>query len=176
MSISIHRFAPTPAAKFGLALDLAVLAGSTAAATHGPLVLRVFWALSALIVFWTTSSVAHHYAHAAERAAWEDVVLTLVSLLSVATVLGVGGHLLPGPQPDVLTLLALALPAQVLLRLTVFAYLRARTSPPRQLLIVGTGALGRITGEDLATRRAQCSYLSWPGEKVPEPLRNWLLR
>jgi exopolysaccharide biosynthesis polyprenyl glycosylphosphotransferase len=171
VSISIHRFAPTPAAKFGLALDLAVLAGSAAAATQGPLLLRLFWASCALLVFWTTSSVAHHYAHAAERAAWEDVVLTLVNLLSVATVLGVGGHLLPGPRPDVLVLLALALPAQVLLRLTVFAYVRGRTRPPRQILIVGTGALGRITGEDLARRRAQCSYLSWPGEKVPEPLR-----
>jgi exopolysaccharide biosynthesis polyprenyl glycosylphosphotransferase len=171
VSISIHRFAPTPTAKFGLALDLAVLAGSTVAATKGPLDLRVFWALCALLVFWTTSSVVHHYAHAAERPAWEDVVLTLVNLLSVATVLGFGGMLLGGSTPDVLFLLLLALPVQVLLRLTVFAYLRARTSPPRQVLIVGTGALGRITGEDLATRRAQCSYLSWPGEKVPEPLR-----
>ncbi|HZJ56198.1 MAG TPA: sugar transferase [Myxococcaceae bacterium] len=171
MSISIHRFAPTPAAKFGLALDLAVLAGSTVAATNGPLVVRAFWASCALLVFWTTSSVAHHYAHAAERPAWEDVVLTLLNLLSVATVLGVGGMLLGGYTPDVLILLALALPAQVLLRLTVFAYVRARTHPPRQVLIVGTGALGRITGEDLTGRRAQCSYLSWPGEKVPEPLR-----
>src|SRR5678815_354068 len=76
VSISIHRFAPTPAAKFGLALDLAVLAGSTVAATNGPLVVRAFWASCALLVFWTTSSVAHHYAHAAERPAWEDVVLT----------------------------------------------------------------------------------------------------
>jgi len=171
VSISIHRSAPTLAAKFGLALDLAVLAGSTAVSTEGSPVLRVFWALCALLAFWTTSFVAHHYAHAAERAAWEDVVLTLVNLLSVVTVLGVGGELLPGPAPHVLTLLMLALPAQVLLRLTVFAYVRARTRPPRQLLIIGTGALGRITGEDLTSRRAQCSYLSWPGEKVPEPLQ-----
>jgi len=177
VSISIHRFAPTLAAKLGLALDLAVLAGSTAVATEGSLVLRVFWAVCALLAFWTTSSVVHHYAHAAERAAWEEVVLTLVNLLSVATVLGlggellIGGELLSGPAPHVLTLLMLALPAQVLLRLTVFAYVRARTRPPRQLLIIGTGALGRITGEDLTSRRALCSYLSWPGEKVPEPLR-----
>src|SRR5215468_8490436 len=125
VSISIQRFAPTPAAKFGLALDLAVLAGSAAAATHGPLVLRLFWASCALLVFWTTSSVVHHYAHTAERAAWENVAFTLVNLLSVATVLGVGGHLLPGPRPDVLKLLTLALPAQVLLRLTVFTYVRS---------------------------------------------------
>jgi exopolysaccharide biosynthesis polyprenyl glycosylphosphotransferase len=171
LGISIQRFAPTPTSKVGLALDLAVLAGSTVAATNGPLVARAFWASCALLVFWTTSSVVHHYAHAAERAAWEDVVLTLVNLLSVVTVIGVGGIMLGRPTPDVLILLALALPAQVLLRLTVFAYLRTRSRPPRQVLIVGTGALGRITGEDLTGRRAQCSYLSWPSEKVPEPLR-----
>ena len=171
MAVSIHRFAPTPAAKLGLALDFVVLAASTVIATHAPWPVRIAWALCAMAVFWSTSSVAHHYAHAAERAAWEEVVLTFLLLLSVATVLAVGGLLLPGADPDVMILLAVALPAQVLLRLTVFAYVRARTRPPRQVLIVGTGALGRITGEDLGRGRAQCSYLSWPAEKVPEPLR-----
>ena len=171
MAISIHRFAPTPAAKLGLALDFAVLAASTVIATHGPWPLRLAWAFCAMGVFWSTSSVAHHYAHAAERLAWEDVVISLVLLLSVATVLAVGGLVLPGADPDVMTLLALALPGQVLLRLTVFAYVRTRTRAPRQVLIVGTGALGRITGEDLGRHRSQGSYLSWPGENVPEPLR-----
>jgi exopolysaccharide biosynthesis polyprenyl glycosylphosphotransferase len=175
VSISVHRFAPTPAAKIGLALDLLVLAGSTIAATTGPWTIRIAWAACALLVFWSTSSVTHHYAHSAERAAWEDVVLTLVNLLSVATVIGVGGILLAVPQPRVLALLALALPGQMLLRLTVFAYVRARTRPPRHVLIIGTGPLGRITGEDLSRRRAQCSYLSWPGEQVPDPLRGLYL-
>jgi exopolysaccharide biosynthesis polyprenyl glycosylphosphotransferase len=170
VSISVHRFAPTPAAKIGLALDLFVLAGSTIAATTGPWSIRIAWAACALLVFWSTSSVTHHYAHSAERAAWEDVVLTLVNLLSVATVIGVGDLLLAVPQPRVMALLALALPGQMLLRLTVFAYVRARTRPPRHVLIIGTGPLGRITGEDLSRRRDQCSYLSWPGEKVPDPL------
>lgn len=171
MAISIHRFAPTPAAKLGLGLDFAVLAVSTALATQGSWPLRIVWALCGMGVFWSTSSVVHHYAHAAERAIWEEAVLTLIVLLSVATVLAVGGWLVPGPEPAVMTLLALALPGQLLLRLTVFFHVRARTRPPRQVLIVGTGALGRITGEDLSRCRAQSSYLGWPGEKVPEPLK-----
>jgi exopolysaccharide biosynthesis polyprenyl glycosylphosphotransferase len=83
----------------------------------------------------------------------------------------IGGWLLPWPHPEVVTFLALALPIQVLLRLTVFAYVRSRARPPRQVLIVGTAALGRISGEDLERHRAHCSYLSWPGERIPEPLR-----
>jgi exopolysaccharide biosynthesis polyprenyl glycosylphosphotransferase len=175
VSISVHRFAPTPAAKIGLALDLLVLASSTIVATHASWEIRIAWAICALGVFWTTSSVTHHYAHSADRAAWEEVVLTLVNLLSVATVIVVGGALLAVRVPKVSTLLALALPGQVLLRLTVFAYVRMRTRAPRQVLILGTGPLGRITGEDLGRRRAQCSYLNWPGEKVPDPLRGLYL-
>ena len=76
--LSIHRFAPTPAAKFGLALDFAVLAASTLVATHGSWAVRLTWVAGALFVFWMTSSVAHHYSHSAERPAWEEVVLTFV--------------------------------------------------------------------------------------------------
>ena len=91
MSISIQRFAPTPAAKLGLVLDLAVVAASTMAATHASWPIRIVWALCAMGVFWSTSSVARHYAYSVERAVWEDLVLTLLILLSVATVLGLGG-------------------------------------------------------------------------------------
>jgi len=68
-------------------------------------------------------------------------------------------------------LVLIALPLQALLRLTVFAYVRARTADPRHILILGTGPLGRITGEDLARTRTLCSYLSWPEETIPTPLR-----
>src|SRR5262249_34424203 len=68
-------------------------------------------------------------------------------------------------------LILIALPVQILLRVTVFAFIRARTAAPRNLLIVGAGPLGRITGEDLARTRAVCTYLSWPGERISAPLR-----
>jgi exopolysaccharide biosynthesis polyprenyl glycosylphosphotransferase len=171
VSISVQRFAPTRTAKFGLVMDLVVLAASTAVAARGPWFVQVAWILCALGVFWSTSSVAHHYAQKVERAAWEEVLLTVVILLSVATMLAFGGLLFPEDAVDVPVLLTLAAPIQVFLRLTLFAFIRAQTRAPRQILVLGTGPFGRITGEDLGRHHAQCSYLSWPGEAVPAPLQ-----
>lgn len=171
MSLGINRFAPTPTAKLGLGLDLLVLASAVVLSTRGLLWVELGWAFCAIVVFWFTSSVARHYGYTAERAPLEDALLTLVILLSVATVVFIGRQVLGVDRPDVLLLLGIALPLQVFLRFTVFAFVRAQTRPPREVLIVGTGPLGRITGEDLARKSAHCSYLSWPGESVPEPLR-----
>jgi len=175
VAISIQRFAPTPTAKLGLGLDVAVLAIAVFRAVDGPIALRLAWVGVAGIVFWSTTSVVRHYAYSIERAAWEDVLFALMNVLAVATVIGVGGRLLHVRWPDVGQILLLALPAQLLLRLTVFAFVRAQTRPPREVLIIGTGPLGRITGEDLGRRHSRRSYLSWPGERVPEPLRGLYL-
>ncbi len=137
VSISIQRFAPTPTAKFGLGLDVAVLVGAVARATPGPIALQIGWAALAVIVFWSISSVVRHYGYAAERPPWEDVLFALVNLLAVATVVMVGGALLPVGAPDVVQMLVVALPLQVMLRLTVFAFVRAQTRTPHELLIVG---------------------------------------
>jgi len=171
VAISIQRFAPTPTAKFGLGLDVAVLAIAVFRAVEGPIALRLAWTVVAGIVFWSTSSVVRHYSYSIERAAWEDVLFALMNVLAVATVVGIGGRLLNVRWPDVGQILFFALPVQIFLRLTVFAFVRAQTRPPREVLIVGTGPFGRITGEDLSRRNSRCSYLSWPGEIVPEPLR-----
>jgi exopolysaccharide biosynthesis polyprenyl glycosylphosphotransferase len=171
LALSIDRFASTPAAKLGLGLDLSVLAAAVVLATSGPWWLRAAWVLCSMGVFWSTSSVARHYGSTVDRARWEDVLLSLVILLSVVTVVSVGGWLLDLPSPRLDRLLMIAFPVQALLRVTVFAFVRAQTAEPRQVLIVGTGPLGRITGEDLVRARAVCKYLSWPGESIPEPLR-----
>jgi exopolysaccharide biosynthesis polyprenyl glycosylphosphotransferase len=169
--LSIHRFAPTPTAKFGLALDLGALCAAVLYAKPGPLWIRIGWILCAMGVFWFTSSVARHYGARAERPVWEDVVMTMLILLSVATVVGVGGQVTGVPAPRVDVLVLIALPLLVVLRLSIYSFVRSQTRAPRHVLIVGTGPLGRITGEDLARARSICSYLSWPGESVPEPLR-----
>ena len=175
MSISIQRFAPTPSGKLGLGLDVAVLSAAVLLAVDGPIAPRVAWMAVAGVVFWSTTSVVKHYAYSIERAAWEDVLFTLMNVLAVATVLGIGGRLVPVARPNIGKILVYALPVQLFLRLTVFAFVRAQTRSPRELLIVGTGPLGRITGEDLSRGRARCSYLSWPGERVPEPIRGLYL-
>jgi len=171
LALSIDRFAPTPAAKLGLGLDLAVLAVAVVVPSSGPWWLRAAWVFCAVGVWWSTSSVARHYSPYVEHSWWEDVLFTVIILFSVVTVVGLGGWMLQLPSPGIGKLILIALPLQVLLRLTVFAYVHARTAAPRHLLIVGTGPLGRITGEDLARTRAVCAYLSWPAEPIPEPLR-----
>ena len=171
MALSIDRFAPTPTAKFGLGLDLFMLAVAVVASSSGPWWARMGWVLCAMGVWWITSSVARHYSPYVVHSWWEDVLFTVLILLSVITVIRLGAWVLRRPSPQIGELLLFALPPQVLLRLTVFASVRARTAEPRHLLIIGTGPLGRITGEDLARTRAVCSYLSWPGEPISAPLR-----
>ena len=146
MALSIDRFAPTPAAKLGLALDLAVLAVAVDVPNSGPWWLRAACVFCAMGVWWSTSSVARYYSPYVERSWWEDVLFTVIILLSVVTVVGLGGWMLQLPSVEIGKLILIALPLQILLRLTVFAYVRARTAAPRNLLIVGTGPLGRITG------------------------------
>jgi exopolysaccharide biosynthesis polyprenyl glycosylphosphotransferase len=171
LALSIGRFAPTPAAKLGLALDLTVLAVAVVVSTSGPWWLRAGWLLCAVSVSWSTSSVVRHYGPTVDRSWWEDVLLTAIILSSVVTILLIAGWILRLAVPRMSQVILVALPLQTLLRLTVFAYVRARTADPRHVLVVGTGPLGRITGEDLARTRSVCSFLSWPGEPISEPLR-----
>jgi exopolysaccharide biosynthesis polyprenyl glycosylphosphotransferase len=171
LAISVDRFAPTPAAKLGLGIDVVVLALAVVFSSSGPWWLKAAWVVCATGVFWTTSSVARHHGWYVVRPPWEDVLLTAVVLLSVVTVVAVGGWVLRIPSPQVGRLLLVAFPLHVLVRLTVFSYVRAQTAEPRRVLIVGTGPLGRITGEDLARTRAVCAYLSWPEESISTPLR-----
>ena len=147
MSLSIDRFAPTPAAKLGLGLDLSVLTLAVVLSTTGPWWLRAAWILCAMGVFWSTSAVARHHGSYVVRTRWDDVLLTAMLLFSVVTVVAVGGRIVGVPYPHVGRLLLIAFPVQVLLRVTVFSFVRARTMEPRRVLIVGTGPLGRITGE-----------------------------
>jgi exopolysaccharide biosynthesis polyprenyl glycosylphosphotransferase len=175
LALSIHRFAPTPAAKVGLAIDVAVLAVAVAVATSGAWWLRAGWILCAMTVWWSTSSVARHYGSYVERSWWEDLVLTVVILFSIVTVVALGEWIIGPPSARIWILIAIALPLQAILRVTVFSFVRARIGEPRQVVILGTGALGRITGEDLGRHRAVCSYLSWPGESVSEPLQGTYL-
>jgi exopolysaccharide biosynthesis polyprenyl glycosylphosphotransferase len=168
--LSIDRFAPTPAAKLGLAIDEALLAFAVIVSTSGPWWLTAGWTVCAMTVWWSTSSVARHYGSHVERSRWEDVLLAVVILFSVVTVVALGGRILKVSSPRIDELVLVALPLQALFRLTVFAYVRARTAEPRHVLIVGTGPLGRITGEDLGRTRVACSFLSWPGEPISSPL------
>ncbi len=170
MILSIHRFAPTPAAKLALGLDLAALSAAVLLATRGAWLVQALSVASAVLVFWGTSSVVRHYGSASERPLLDDLLITLIILLAVATVLGLGGRVVGGDAPSVATMLAVALPVLVFLRLTAHGVLQSQGRAQRQILIIGAGPLGRITGEDLGRKDSVCSFLTWPGEVVTKPL------
>jgi exopolysaccharide biosynthesis polyprenyl glycosylphosphotransferase len=168
--LSIHRFAPTPAAKLALALDLAVLAAAVLFATSGAWWVQALSVLCAVLVFWGTSSVVRHYGSASERPLLDDLLITLLLLLAVSTVVGLGGRAFGHGVPSVTTMIAVALPVLVLLRTTIHGVLQSQGRAPRQILIIGAGPLGRITGEDLGRKNSVCSFLTWPEEVVTKPL------
>ncbi len=128
-------------------------------------------------VWVVTSSTIRHYSPHAERSAPEDAVLGALLILAVASVLLPFSwwHLLHQAVPLPLRFVEFALPVVLLLRLVLFAPLQAREREPDRVLVLGTGPLGRLTGEDIARRRKQRQrvhgYLSFAGDPVPNSLK-----
>jgi len=173
--LSIHRFAPTPAAKLALGLDLAVLSAAVLFATPGAWWVQALSVACAVLVFWGTSSVVRHYGSASERPLLDDLLITFLLMLAVATVVALGGRVFGHDAPSVTTMVAVALPVLVLLRMTIHGVLQSQGRAPRQVLIIGAGPLGRISGEDLGRNNSVCSFLTWPGEVVTKPLSGAVL-
>ena len=98
MALSIDRFAPTLGAKLGLGIDLGVLAVAVIVSSSGPWWLMAGWVLCTMGVWWSTSSVARHYSPYVKHSWCEDVLFTAIILLSVVTVVGLGGWILGLPR------------------------------------------------------------------------------
>ena len=164
-----------------MATDLVVLSGLVVLATPKPSPLTAVAVLVALCVWLATSSSVRHYAPLAERSTIDDAMLGVVLVLAVATVLLPleWVPLLHDSVPAPTRFLTLALPTLLLLRVALFTTIQAKTREPGRVLVVGTGPLGRLTGEDIARRRRKRQrvhgYLSLPGDPLPERLKPLLL-
>jgi exopolysaccharide biosynthesis polyprenyl glycosylphosphotransferase len=134
--------------------------------------------LVSLGVWLITSSAIRHYGPLAERTPVDDAMLGALLVLAVASVLLplTWFHFLHDAIPAPLRFLELGLPVLFLLRLALFAPLQARSREPDRVLVIGTGPLGRLTGEDIGSRRRQRQrvhgYLSFPGDPVPERIKS----
>lgn len=128
-------------------------------------------------VWLVTSSSVRHYGPLAERTTVDDLMLGSLLVLAVASVLLplTWVHVLHDFLPAPVRFLELGLPVLLLLRVLLFAPLQARSREPDSVLVVGTGPLGRLTGEDISRRKRQRQrvhgYLSFPGDPVPERLK-----
>ncbi len=79
--------------------------------------------------------------------------------------------------PKVSQFLVLFWPSVLFLRLFIFRPIAKREVPLDEALIIGTGFLGRLTGEDLEKRRRLrvVGYLPFPGETFSGALNARLL-
>jgi exopolysaccharide biosynthesis polyprenyl glycosylphosphotransferase len=139
--------------------------------------------LTALAVFvsigvWlVTSSAVRHYGPLAERGLLDDIMLGALLVLAVVSVLLPFSWVraLHDGIPSPTRFLELGLPVLLLLRIVLFGPLQARSREPDRVLVIGTGPLGRLTGEDIARRKPLRQrvhgYLSFAGDPVPERLK-----
>jgi exopolysaccharide biosynthesis polyprenyl glycosylphosphotransferase len=179
----ISKLAPGVTSKLNLAADCALVIAASAVSTAG----RGSWHHTALVIciavgVWMLGArVLRHY-DAWSEGLFGELAVTSVLVISVAVAL----HLLnqvPGNErfSGVGTFLLLTWPALWFVRTTVVAFRAWRHSPPEQVLVIGTGPLGRVTGEDIrdsGKRRQLFGYLSWTDDnkqrRLPAPpLGKW---
>ncbi len=156
------KLAPGFAAKLNLTVDLVLMASVLVAdawlrnqLTPGSGWLVPGLVLTALVTWIITGTALCLYdSRFAERSKLDHVALVSVTTLAVVTVLSLVGLALPDwvQMTSVAPLLVIFWPVALLLRLFVFRPVAAQERPMDSVLIVGTGAMGRYTGEDLVRR------------------------
>jgi exopolysaccharide biosynthesis polyprenyl glycosylphosphotransferase len=156
------KLAPGFAAKLNLTVDLALLTAVVVATgiLGQPPVPISGWMLPAAVlmalVVWiiTGTALCLYDSRFAERSKLDHVALVSVATLAVVTVLAVTGVVVPEhvAHPSPVPLLVVFWPVATVLRLFVFQPVATQERPMDSVLIVGTGAMGRYTGEDLARR------------------------
>ncbi len=158
--VQAPKLAPGFAAKLNLTVDLVLMSAVlvVAAWLGNQLTPESGWVVPGLVaaalVTWiiTGTALCLYDSRFAERRKLDHVALVSVTTLAVVTVLAVMGLALPGRVMGVAPLLVIFWPVALLLRLFVFRPVAANERPMDSVLIIGTGAMGRYTGEDLVGR------------------------
>lgn len=169
----LGRLSPGLAGRLNLAADVIVLLPGLVSAVllSGREPSHEFWwfTLSALSVWVVTATALRYYAFDMARSAMDHIALTTVLLMAVVTFLEFAQLLAPSGAglPNVPHVLLVLWPAMVGLRLFVFRHLSAREIPEVEVLILGAGPVGRLTGEDLVARgqRRLIGYLAFSEER-----------
>ncbi|MFP2898585.1 exopolysaccharide biosynthesis polyisoprenyl-phosphate hexose-1-phosphate transferase EpsZ [Corallococcus sp. 4LFB] len=155
------RLAPGFAAKLNLTVDVALLVGVLlgSAWMRGGLTFPMSWELPSMVVtavlVWliTGTALCLYDSRFAERSKLDHVALVSVTTLAVVTVQAVLELAMPAAaHVGLAPLLFVFWPVALLLRLGVFRQVASQEAPTEEVLIVGTGAMGRYTGEDLLKR------------------------
>ncbi|MFL5343939.1 MAG: exopolysaccharide biosynthesis polyisoprenyl-phosphate hexose-1-phosphate transferase EpsZ [Hyalangium sp.] len=183
---TLGRLAPGFAAKLNLLVDLMLvmgaLLGSTVLMGHSiQLTNPDMWLLLGMAgLGWVLlgTTLCLYDPRFSDRAPLDDLALVSITVVSVTGMLYLERMLIAGGMPVVaLSFFPLLLWLSVLgLRQLVFRRLAVREEPLDEALILGVGAMGRLTGEDLITRgrRHVIGYLAFNSEQllsaVPGPV------
>jgi len=98
-------------------------------------------------------TLRHYDPWAIDRAPWDDAAMTSILVLAVTTTLALATHLFGvDALPNAGLFLLVLWPTAVALRFGVFRTFSQRSGPIDEVLVVGTGPLGRATAEDLRRR------------------------
>uniref|UniRef100_UPI001CCCDA2D sugar transferase n=1 Tax=Hyalangium gracile TaxID=394092 RepID=UPI001CCCDA2D len=180
------RLAPGFAAKLNLLVDLLLvvvaLLGSTVLMGHSLQLANLdLWLLlgeAGLAWLLLGTALCLYDPRFSDRAPLDDLALVSITVVSVTGMLYLSRLLLAGGMPVVaLSFFPLLLWLSVVgLRQFVFRRLAVREEPIDEALILGIGAMGRLTGEHLAEhgRRRVTGYLAFSNEQTtansPGPL------
>ena len=172
------KLAPGVTSKLNLAADCALVIAAAAVST----VYRTGWdqiplvACIALGVWMLGARALRHY-DALSEGLFGELAVTLVLVVSVAVALKVTHQVAGHEHSGVGMFLLITWPALWFVRASVVAFRAWRHSPPEHVLIIGTGPLGRVTGEDLRDtnkRRHVFAYLGWKDDakqrRLPAPV------
>ena len=172
MPAILGRVAPGLSSKLSLLIDIAilisalrvaaVLEGGAGLAFSSPQLVCVI----AIVAMWiVTATSLRHYDTSVYRSWLDDLAMVVVQAIALATLLllmrqgaiglGAGGE---APLPRASVYVLVLLPQLLACRFAVARRLVSRDEPLDEVLIVGAGALARVTAEDLQKRR--------PGAKV----------
>jgi exopolysaccharide biosynthesis polyprenyl glycosylphosphotransferase len=176
----LAQLAPGAAARLNVVADLTLLWVGLICATGagGPHAMLLGVPLS-LVWLIAATGLRHYDPWAVDRQWLDDAAMVTVAVMSVTTLLGVVKLITPAgvADPQVGTFLLVFWPAALAARLLVFRPLARREEPLDDVLIVGTGPMGRATGCDLRGkgRHRVVGYLSYPGEAPPAEMGNLYL-
>ncbi|HYO54638.1 sugar transferase, partial [Archangium sp.] len=174
--VAPSRFAPGFAAKLNLAVDVALVVAalliSTTMMGHDLHLERTdVWVLLGVgVVSWLVvgTALCLYDVRFADRERLDDLALLSIQVMVVTVVLFLT-RLVMGTESWIVALSLfppLLWPSVALLRLYFFRRLSVQEQPLDEVLIIGVGAMGRLTGEDLNSkhRRTVIGYLGFSNE------------
>ncbi|GMU60055.1 MAG: polyprenyl glycosylphosphotransferase [Myxococcaceae bacterium] len=183
MNSLFGRVAAGTVARLSLLLDLLLLlaALSVAASLSGLHLYSPGWFAGVASVTWLLTAMAlrHYDPWASERQLLDDLALVTILVMAVTTVLAACSLTLgeAAQLPAVSHFLLLFWPSAIVLRLSVFRAFSEKEGPLDEVLVVGVGAMGRATADDIAHKgkRHVLGFVRFLDEKAPASFRGQVL-